>query len=202
MKDRIRYSEAFKLKVMEELRDAKWKSVQEAARAYGIAEMSVYNWMRKLGFEHLKGRLIYVKTRTELDRIVDDLKKEWWGVAHWLHEEEKVPVKRVCSRCGRSTVVYYKDRKARARLANKEDFILLLARRDGIANLCEMKYSANEFVIDKQEDANIANRVAAFRKVVGSKRTIHVTLVTANGLKHNVYWNNVQSEIGLDDLFS
>ena len=69
MKDRIRYSEAFKLKVMEELRDAKWKSVQEAARAYGIAEMSVYNWIHKLGFEHLKGRLIYVKTRTELDRI-------------------------------------------------------------------------------------------------------------------------------------
>ena len=53
MKDRIRYSEAFKLKVMEELRDAKWKSVKEAATAYGIAEMSVYNWMRKLGFEHL-----------------------------------------------------------------------------------------------------------------------------------------------------
>ena len=69
MKDRIRYSEAFKLKVMEELRDAKWKSVQEAARAYGIAEMSVYNWMHKLGFEHLKGWLIYVKTKSELDRI-------------------------------------------------------------------------------------------------------------------------------------
>ena len=31
--------------------------------------MSIYNWMHKLGFEHLKGRLIYVKTRTELDRI-------------------------------------------------------------------------------------------------------------------------------------
>ena len=62
MKDRKRYSEAFKLKVMEELRDAKWKSVQEAARAYGIAEMSVYNWMHRLGFEHLKGRLIYVRT--------------------------------------------------------------------------------------------------------------------------------------------
>jgi len=69
MRDRIRYSEAFKLKVMEELRDAKWKSVQEAARAYGIAEMSVYNWMHRLGFEHLKGRLIYVKTKSELDRI-------------------------------------------------------------------------------------------------------------------------------------
>lgn len=69
MKDKKRYSEAFKLRIMEELRDGKWKSATEAARAYGIAEMSVYNWMHKLGFEHLKGRLIYVKTRTELDRI-------------------------------------------------------------------------------------------------------------------------------------
>lgn len=69
MKDRIRYSEAFKIKVMEELRDKKWKSVKEAATAYGIAEMSVYNLMHKLGFGHLKGRLIYVKTRTETDRI-------------------------------------------------------------------------------------------------------------------------------------
>lgn len=39
IKDRIRYSEAFKLKVMEVLREAKWKSVQEPAKAYGIAEV-------------------------------------------------------------------------------------------------------------------------------------------------------------------
>lgn len=78
---------------------------------------------------------------------------------------------------------------------------LLIDRRDGIANLCEMKYSVNEYVIDRQEDSNIANRVAAFRKVVGPKRTIHVTIVTVNGLKRNSYWNNVQSEVTLDDLF-
>ena len=43
-------------------------------------------------------------------------------------------MKRVCSRCGRSTVSCYKDRKARARLADKEGFILLLARRERIVN--------------------------------------------------------------------
>ncbi len=43
-------------------------------------------------------------------------------------------MKRVCSRCGRSTVACYKDRKARARLADKEGFILLLARRERIVN--------------------------------------------------------------------
>ncbi len=45
-KDRIRYSEAFKLKVMEELRDGKFKSACEAAKSYGISDMSIYNWMR------------------------------------------------------------------------------------------------------------------------------------------------------------
>lgn len=69
MKDRIRYSMAFKLKVMEELRDGKWKSVSGAAMAYGISYNTVYVWMRALGFEHLKGRMIYVKTRTELDEL-------------------------------------------------------------------------------------------------------------------------------------
>ena len=36
-KDRIRYGEAFKPKVMVELRDGKFKSVKESAMGYGIA---------------------------------------------------------------------------------------------------------------------------------------------------------------------
>ena len=69
MKDKKRYTMAFKLKVMEELRDGKWKTVADAARAYGASETGVHYWMKQLGFEHLKGSLIYVKTRTELDEI-------------------------------------------------------------------------------------------------------------------------------------
>ena len=69
MKDKKRYSEAFKLKVMEELRDGKWKTVADAAHAYGVSETGVRYWMKTLGFEHLNGRMIYVKTRTELDEI-------------------------------------------------------------------------------------------------------------------------------------
>lgn len=61
-------------------------------------------------------------------------KKEWWGVAHGLHEREGVPVTRACARFGKSTVAYYKGRRARARLANREDFILLLARRERLVN--------------------------------------------------------------------
>lgn len=68
----------FKMKVMEELRDRKWKTISEAATAYGISNNTIYLWMRALGFEHLKGRIIYVKTRTELDeirRLKEELKR-------------------------------------------------------------------------------------------------------------------------------
>lgn len=41
---------------------------------------------------------------------------------------------RICSRCGRSAVAYYKGRRARERVANREDFILLPARRERIVN--------------------------------------------------------------------
>ena len=64
-----RYSEAFKLKVMEELRDGKWKTVKDAARAYGVSDAGIHKWMKALGFDYLKGRIIYVKTRSEADRI-------------------------------------------------------------------------------------------------------------------------------------
>ena len=105
MKDRIRYREAFKLKVMEELRDAKWKSVKEAAAAYGIAEMSVYNWMRKLGFEHLKGRLVYVKTRTEADRIKEreaEVKQLRMALADEVldHKIDEAALRLMCTRAG------------------------------------------------------------------------------------------------------
>ena len=59
MKDKIRYSEGFKLKVMEELRDAKWKSVKEARRAIEEA-IRVYNtrWLHeKCGFQEPSANL-------------------------------------------------------------------------------------------------------------------------------------------------
>ena len=69
MKDKKRYSIGFKLKVMEELRDGKWKTVAEAGEAYGVTPAGIRYWMKRLGFEHLNGRIIYVKTTSEVDEI-------------------------------------------------------------------------------------------------------------------------------------
>ena len=46
----------------------------------------------------------------------------------------KIAVTRLCAKFGKSPVAFYKSRTARKRLENKEDFILLLARRERMVN--------------------------------------------------------------------
>ena len=86
MKEQKRYSTGFKLKILEELRDGKWKTVAEASKAYGVTPGGIRNWMRRLGFEHLRGRIVYVKTASEVDEI-KRLKAELRKVKEMLADE-------------------------------------------------------------------------------------------------------------------
>lgn len=78
---------------------------------------------------------------------------------------------------------------------------LVLDRRDGIVNLCEMKYADGEYVLDKEELDHMLKRREALRAVCGPRKSIHLTLITSNGLRHNKYSGNIQSELTLADLF-
>lgn len=79
---------------------------------------------------------------------------------------------------------------------------LLIDRADGVVNLCEMKYSTEEFAINKSYEQTLRNKLAAFREETRTKKAIHITMVTASGLAHNAHWNVVQNELIADDLFA
>ncbi|MBQ9059086.1 MAG: AAA family ATPase [Atopobiaceae bacterium] len=79
---------------------------------------------------------------------------------------------------------------------------MLIARRDQVINLCEMKYSRDEFAITKAVDAAIRHKLNDFRLLSKSKDALHVTLVTTYGLKDNSYSGIVQSVVTADDLFA
>ena len=79
---------------------------------------------------------------------------------------------------------------------------LLIERADRIINVCEMKYSDAEYVLKKDEDIRLRNRVAAYRDESNSKCAIQTVLVTPYGLKQNGYSGNVSSVIVMDDLFT
>lgn len=78
---------------------------------------------------------------------------------------------------------------------------LLIDRKDGIVNLCEMKFSGAPFVLDAAIDAAMQDKKAIFKRETKTRKAVHVTFVTAFGLKRNAYANNVQSEVTLSDLF-
>ena len=78
---------------------------------------------------------------------------------------------------------------------------LLIDRRDDIINVCEMKFSDNEFVIDEKYTAELNHKVELFREETKTKKAIHLVLVTANGLKKNEYSEGIQRVINKDALF-
>lgn len=78
---------------------------------------------------------------------------------------------------------------------------LLIDRRDRIINVCEMKFSINEFAIDKDYDEKLRNKIETFRAETGTRKALQLTMVTTYGVKRNMYSNKVQSEVTLDDLF-
>lgn len=78
---------------------------------------------------------------------------------------------------------------------------LLIDRRDGIVNLCEIKYVDGKYDITRDEAEKLRNRLEAVRGVFGKRRTIHLTMITPDGISRNANSWDVQSEITLDDLF-
>jgi hypothetical protein len=79
---------------------------------------------------------------------------------------------------------------------------LLLERNDNVINLCEMKYSTNEFVITKNYDKNLRNKRGVFIDETDTKKAVHLTMITTYGTKHNAYFmSTIQNEVLLDDLF-
>ena len=78
---------------------------------------------------------------------------------------------------------------------------LLIDRNDNIINLCEIKYAANQFVIDKKQDEALRNKKSAFISESKTRKGVHITMITTYGVKRNEYWNNIQSEVTMDDLF-
>jgi AAA+ ATPase superfamily predicted ATPase len=84
---------------------------------------------------------------------------------------------------------------------NAAQIDLLIERNDKVINLCEIKYAVDEFVIDKQYDEILRKKRAAFKEETKTTKTIHITMITTNGVRHNQYWGHINSEITMNDLF-
>ena len=65
-----------------------------------------------------------------------------------------------------------------------------------------MKHSTNVFTIDRDYATNLQNKIEAYQELSKDKRTLHLVMVTTNGVVHNNYYNMIQNEVTMDDLFA
>lgn len=78
---------------------------------------------------------------------------------------------------------------------------LLIDRRDGIIDVCEMNFSNSNFMITSAYDERLRDRLATFRVLTKTKKALHLVIITTYGLVNNKYSGNIQSTVLLDDLF-
>lgn len=78
---------------------------------------------------------------------------------------------------------------------------LVIDRRDNVINLCEIKFSSSEYVIDKAYSKELKHKRDVFKEQTKTRKAVHLTMITTEGVKRNVYYNDIQSEVSLDQLF-
>lgn len=78
---------------------------------------------------------------------------------------------------------------------------LIIDRADRVINLCEIKFTNKEYVIDSDYEQKLRYRVARVRELTKDKKNIHLTLITTYGLHYNPYSGRIQKTVVMDDLF-
>lgn len=79
---------------------------------------------------------------------------------------------------------------------------LLIDRRDQVINLCECKFSLDAFLIDKDYSEKLRSKIATFKTVSKTRKSVFLTMITTYGTEKNKYANLlVRNEVTMDDLF-
>jgi AAA+ ATPase superfamily predicted ATPase len=79
---------------------------------------------------------------------------------------------------------------------------LVIDRQDFCINICEMKFSVSDFVIDKKYASELQNKSRVFKEKTGTRKTLFLTMVTTFGTRQNEYKVSlVQNEVKMDALF-
>ncbi|MCQ2154861.1 MAG: ATP-binding protein [Bacteroidales bacterium] len=135
------------------------------------------------------------------DNMASDIMKAWHGVAFeevcWQHMHQ---IKRALEIGGvRSQISAWSLRGDDDKGGVQID--LIIKRDDNVVNLCEMKFAGNEYVISKEEEIKLKNRIETLKETLSLKQTVHLTLVTTYGVAYGKHSGIVQKSVTIDNLF-
>ncbi|HPN69443.1 MAG TPA: ATP-binding protein [Saprospiraceae bacterium] len=79
---------------------------------------------------------------------------------------------------------------------------LVIDRADKIINICEIKYAGLPFAIDNNYHQALQKKLAAFQYFTKTRKTLFLTMITANGMVKNKYsLELVQNEVEVGSFF-
>jgi hypothetical protein len=78
---------------------------------------------------------------------------------------------------------------------------LLIIRADNVVNLCEMKFTSDEYTISKDEERKLRTRIEALKKTLTAKQTVLLTMITTYGVAYGKHAGVIQKQLTMDDLF-
>ncbi len=88
-----------------------------------------------------------------------------------------------------------------ANLVKGSQIDMIIDRADNIVNLCEIKFSNAPYVIDKQYDITLRERLQIMSRYLPKRKMPHIVFITTFGIRQNEYSGIVQNVVNLDDLF-
>jgi uncharacterized protein len=93
--------------------------------------------------------------------------------------------------------------KSKSTAAHGAQVDLLINRGDNCINLCEIKFYEDSYSIDKRYAQALQQKLSIFKKETKTRKQLFLTLVTANGFKHNEHSIGlVQNTIELTHLLA
>lgn len=79
---------------------------------------------------------------------------------------------------------------------------LVIDRADGVIDVCEMKYTKDEFVPDEKSDTEMRRRLSVFSDVTETRKSVNAVLVTPYGLRRSKYSGRYSNVITFKELFA
>lgn len=83
----------------------------------------------------------------------------------------------------------------------KSQIDMIIDRADRVVNMCEIKFSKDDFTVDANYARTIQSRIDKVSEYKANRRSVISVLITTYGLKRNSYSDRFQKVITMDELF-
>ena len=78
---------------------------------------------------------------------------------------------------------------------------LIIDRADNVINICEIKYTDDEYQITAEYEKKLRRRASFFSKITKTTKAIQHTFITVYGVMQNTHSDIVQSQVTANELF-